>query len=301
MAEEESSNLLVYLVIGIIALALIFVIIKTWFVGTQSALGEQECWNSVDQHAKIIALSKNDVAIDIKCPTRNDTIPAKMQPEQVNAKIADAWAACWSEWHRGQAILFNKDGVYCHVCQIFTFEDRASIEGLPTYLKTHNVPSQGISYFAYLTPFSTQDTAYLEDLNINVDKEKAKALDQKESMPIEGKPFAIIIVYAKGQSVIQQLLSGNKENTILAGTGLLIGGISVGSGAAALIPIVGLTGPVGIGLVVAAAAVTAGAGVISVIFMKDKQPQWMAVSSFKPYDENIIKDLKCTMAPVKQK
>ena len=295
---------MVYLIIIVIIL-LLFVGYFAFLNNTANELIiDQTCWNDVALHSKLVGATKAEVTPDIKCPTHQETIKKSDSDEEASQKIATAWARCWANWHRGQAVLFNDTGTYCHVCHIFTFENREQLEGLYTYMRTHNVPGTEMNYLNYLTPFSTQETGYVEYFPTELSEDQKKEVG--ETLDLENDKYAIIFLYAKGQSNIDELMQGNRLELLLGGTGLAFIGVSTAlygiAGISTALTAAATTGaamswnPVG-WAILGATAVAAAGTIIYAAIEAGEPPQWMAVTFFVPYNPDTIEALGCKVAP----
>ena len=308
------SNFLAYVIIGIVAAILIgAAVIK--FVDLHKETRDQTiCWQSINEHSQLVQLTEGETQPDINCPTRFDTISKKKTNTEAVERVARYWAECWREWHKGNAILFRKSGVYCHVCQVIEFEEREKLEGLFTYLNTFDVddlnnPLISVEFaqyrekpkiYSYLLPYSTDQTTNLEDLPIDTStmtEQQFENLKFDDTVPIGGNNYAIVIVYAKGQDAISEFLAGRRVETAVAGGGMVIGGV-----AAAGIGIIAASGWTGVGLVVGGAVLVTG-GVIALweSWTGGDPPDHLSMSMFIKYNTENIQNLGCEYLPAHQR
>lgn len=300
----------IYYIIGIIIPIVFLILVLSGLVSLKSNMNnviiDQECWNSIEIHSRLVQATKSEVTPDINCPTKFETIKKSEKEKNVNKEIASAWANCWGNWHRGRVELFNSSGSYCHICNIITFEDRSELKNLYTYLNTYTVPGTQMKYFQYLSPFSTESIEYVQDIPEELDETRKKQLG--DYITLNNEDYAIIFFYAKGEDQITKFLNNKRTETVLAGSGLAILGVGVTTVAAAAfasaLTAAATTGaslswtPLG-WVILGVTAITAGGVLIYAALTAGDNPQWITFSAFLPYNEETLESLGCDIAPVR--
>jgi len=302
--DAKSSYIIISLAIALVVLIIILSSLKSLKNNTDSLIIDQDCWNSVAIHTNLVKLSQNEITPDLKCPTHIKTIPKKMDEEKANKIIADSWATCWANFHKGQAELFNTSGTYCHTCSIIKFEDRQQLNNLYTYMRTHDVPATNTPYLAYLAPFSTKNTDFIEELPKDLDDQRKKQLGDQIS--IDNQNFAVIFFYVKGEDEIKDFLLNKRDDlTVTGGILAVLGTSSFVYGSSAFVA--GLSAaatggaslswtPVG-WVILGATAVTAGGYLIYQVWTAGERPQWITFTAFMPYNQETLESLGCEYAP----
>ncbi len=297
-----------YIIIGI-AIALVVLIIFISFLASlkksaDSLIIDQNCWNSVAIHSKLVQVSSSEITPDLDCPTHIINIPKKFTDEQADKKIADSWAGCWANFHKGRAELFNASGTYCHTCSIVKFEDRQQLNNLYTYMRTKHVPGTDTQYLAYLAPFSTKQTDFIDSLPKDLDEQRKKELG--DSIEIKDQDFAVIFFYAKGEDSIKDFLLNKREGlTVTGGIIAVLGTASFVYGSSAFVASLSAAAMSGAALswtpagwvILGATAVAAGGYLIYEVWTAGERPQWITFTAFMPYNQEKLESLGCEYAP----
>lgn len=305
MDENDTPHYLVWLMLGLFSFILIVIVIWQIKDAFEATVDEQTCYQSIERHAQLIAASRCEVEPDITCPTRRSVIPPSYTDKQVNRNISAYWTQCWREWHRGKKDLFCEEGVYCHVCHVISFPERQELNGLLTYMEVHPakdgalVSGEEVSILDYLRSPPPTKPRYVQELEQHLLQNGGEQFSfadlEDDTLPLEQEDYAIIVVYAKGQSTITDLLSGNRKELLLGGTSaIVVGGLTVLSATA---PFVSLPALVVVGGV---ALIGAGTGVDLLALFGGDAPETFAVSRFEPYHPETLRDLGCQIGPAHQ-
>lgn len=260
------------------------------------AMEKQTCKTNVKAHS-MLKLRYADFSGEINCPT----VPLKIDDkneEIAKKKLAGALYDCWDQFGEGKLELFSGDSVYCHICHRITFGEKIKINGLTTYLATHNAPNQKISYLQYLTAERTQNSEVLNEF------EKKNIVDTIDAS--KNKEYAIVFTYIKGKKYLDEYLE--KAKYTAPGIGLIalgFGVIKVGGALGGVVSATVIGLPAGI-LIAKGSLLTGGfmmAGGVAWSFLAGYFAgvpfEHIALISFIPYDAQSIQSLNCKELPIK--
>jgi len=277
-------------ILAIVALVIFSLFLYKSYIDMRERLAIQDCKNSIMAHSILLTGTSGSIAPDIKCPTREVTIKDK---DLKNAKniIAEDMHRCWYEWNRGDGRYFQGDGVFCHICSIYTFNDKnQKIEGFMNYLSTSPIKvkypgdTAGLAYMDYFQGYTTPKSAEIANQKIQ-DVSKTDIIDTSQK-------YASIFVYASGKDAIYKALEGGNRGTLLA-----IGGIAGVGGAVAAVALV--SNPAG-WVVLGVGVAFAGGYLVYEALTGGDSPEWISYISFRPYNTDELKALGCEKLDVNQ-
>jgi hypothetical protein len=268
--------------LAIIIIVLIAIFIFNFFQTAKDKLEIQDCRNSIGAHAVLATVSQREIFTDIKCQTRELLIDASNE-NKAKKKIAEDMRRCWYEWQKGDAQLFEGEGIFCHICSVYSFKQNTTITQFQSFLMNENIDlsskypeeTKKVTYMTYFQGYRTPLINEIENLP-NVSKTPFK----DTSIIDTSKKYSTIFVYASGKEDMQAFLEGGTRSTVLVGGGVLAGG-----GVIAILAGVGPPGWIIGGIVVG--------GVLIWQALTFEQPQWLSVIQFIEYDNKTISDLGC--------
>lgn len=282
-------------IIAIVSLLVISIFAYNAYVKFRDNLSVQSCKNSIEAHSLIAKGSFSEIFTDIKCPTKEINIK---NLKIANEIIAEDMHRCWYIWNKGEGQYFKGEGNYCHVCSIYSFNDKGQkVYGLMQYLATKTIKVKypgdkvGVSYQNYFQVYATNDaTEKITNTNI----QQLAEIDQLDT----SQKYATIFVYASGKDAAQVALEGGVRSTV--GTvglfGVVGGSLAVGTGITTAI-FIG-SNPIG-WIVGGVAGVTLGTtALIESLTVKD--PEWVSYIAFRPYNAEELKTLQCNQMVVNQ-
>lgn len=274
-------------ILAIVIILFIAFLIWRFFDNAKEKLEIQDCRNSIGAHALLAKVSQREIFTDIKCQTRELNIDAKNH-ENAKRVMAEDMRRCWYEWQKGNAQLFEGEGIFCHVCGVYSFKQKdQKIERFATFLLTENIKirsvypedTQKMTYMQYFQGFTTEQIDEIEKFPKNGTFADSAIIDTS-------KKYATIFVYASGKDEIEEYLEGGGRSTAL-----VAGGVSVALGATAIGAAFIVSNPVG-WVVGGVLAVTAG--VIAIYnALTPEEPQWMSIVQFMEYNSTEINELGC--------
>lgn len=273
----------------IVLLVLIVLVINlrnSFFIDTDSPI----CASQIRGHSALAAVSNDQVAPQISCPTEIISQQVTGSAE-ANSLIAEQMAKCWSQWGRGEISLFGRqEGTYCHICSMVTIGGVSEVRGLPEYLK--QTQYRDVTYDAYLTN-GMGSMATVADWSMGTQE-----------------PIAVVFHYSKGLTGLQRIhdmiitagLGGNPGTGAIRGAGA--GAVGAGAGLFAIGVAAGVVGaPVVIPGVVATTIVVGGAtlgGGTGLLASMHARPEMntTALVVVRPLNQDEITQLGCQYAPV---
>jgi len=293
--KKAEFNMVIAIVISLVVIVLVSFILYNFYLSMKSKLEVQSCHDSVAAHSAIAVGSSRDYFTDIKCPTKTITVDNTNQLTAEKA-MAEDMHKCWYEWQQGNAQLFKGDGVFCHVCSVYTFKDKSTaLNGFAQYLAKQPIAisypgdTPGISYIDYLKGYKTKNT----DLVNNAEMQKLVNGDAIAT----SQDYASIFVYASGKEGIQKTLEGSRGGLATVSSLAIFGGIT--SGGIALGAIAIGSNPVG-WIIGSAGLVTIGTiGLYNALF-NTENPEWVSFIVFKPYTNQELQNIGCEQLPVNQ-
>lgn len=292
-ADSTGMKFVIALIITV-AFALIYLLwLKDFRIFGENLEDYTICKNSNIENAKLRLKINNQVIQERKgnkCKTEYITVPKDKELEFVAKKMS----LCWDIYLEGKEELFEtEDNNYCAFCSVLTFKDKKQLNGLTNYLIEHQAPTQGKSYYQYLTRtvvtdeiFQEIENSQLNDLH-TIDTSKPLAV-----MFVMGKnvyPDGIIKASSVTTGGIGAIAGGAIGSTAIAGV-LIKSGIGLCIG----IPVVGCTiGAilVGVGGVTGALAL----GVPGYFIGSHNNPDLDTKILLWPYTKEDLSQLKCTM------
>jgi len=296
-------------VIAVVTLIVLSVFAYKVYISYKEKLSIQSCKNSIQAHSLIAKGTFREIFTDIKCPTKEINIKDLKKSREI---IAEDMHRCWYIWGQGSGQYFKGDGNYCHVCSIYSFDDKGQqVKGLIQYLGTTPIKIKypgdktGITYQDYFQGYSTPNSA--EKVNSNI--QQLAEMDRIDTT----QKYATIFVYASGKDSINKMLEGGGRTTAVAA-----GGTAVALGVAA--GYVGTTAGIGVVTSIATGATTIAAanfwnpvgwtigGVVLVAggayILKEaftpKDPEWISYIAFRPYNAKELDSLECDQMVVNQ-
>ncbi|MGV8086312.1 MAG: hypothetical protein ACP5N1_01650 [Candidatus Woesearchaeota archaeon] len=297
-------------VIAVITLVVLGLFAYKAYVGFRDKLSIQSCKTSIEAHSLIARGSFREIFTDIKCPTKEINIKDLKKTKEI---IAEDMHRCWYIWGKGNGQYFKGDGNYCHICSIYSFDDKGQkVSGLIQYLAVTPIKIKytgdnvGITYQDYFQGYTTPNSA---------EKIQSRQITELADMDVidTSQKYATIFVYASGKNSIDKMLEGGKRTTAATagGTAALLGVAATGYGTYAGI---GLITSITTGATTVAAAnfwnpvgwvvggvVLVGAGVyVLVEAFSPENPEWIAYIAFRPYDSEELKNLECDQIVVNQ-
>jgi hypothetical protein len=307
--KGEFGNMM-FVMLAIIAVATILILafwLNTMYTKIKDSNNIKNCQASIAAHAFIAAGSKGEIYTDVKCPTR--TVRLDPGDSKVNEKIAEDMHRCWYEWGKGKLRLFEGEGIFCHICSVYQFEEYdKKVYGLMQYIATQNIQVKypgdikGLSYMDYFQGYeSPKSKEYID----NSDQQKIKQMYEGDYLDTNQK-YATFFVYASGKDGITSFLDGGGRSTLTAGGGILMSlGITASlAGATGIIATFTTALTAGtlnawnpVGWVILAGVgvggvILGGAALYTAIFGGD-DPEWMSTIVFKDYNNDSISALGC--------
>lgn len=293
----DNNYIIVVVMIGAITLVLLSVIIYQIYNAVKEKMEIQDCANSIKAHALLAKTTEREVFTDIKCQTREKTIDAENH-ETARKELAEDMRRCWYEWLKGQEQLFEGEGIFCHVCSIYTFKQKdQKIDGFATFLFKESIEisskypedTEKMSYIQYFQKYKTKDVE-------NIDK-FPKTGEFKDITTIDtSKKYATIFVYASGKKSMQEFMEGGYRTTALVGGGTVAGLGAMAAAKGAVVLIAG--GPPG--WIIGGVIVLGIGGYAVYEALTPEDPQWMSVIQFMEYDDQKIRELGCQYLAVNQ-
>ncbi len=294
-SKAEKRNMVIVGFVLLIVIVIIMVLFMKSIGTTTDILAEKnKCKQSV--YAAGIHIKDISFTEEINCPTKYTTIADK-EPKKINKKLADSMINCWDNFGQGKLQLFNKENVFCSVCEIIDFKEKdQKIYGLTEYLFKTDIPSTNKKYADFLMGHATQESKkYVEDPNIY---EKLK--NQFETSYIDtSNKYAVVFVYAFGKSAIDNLkdaMGGRTKSSLIFGSAAAVGG----GVAAGLI----ICSAASFGVCAAAVGITAaviGGVTAAITYFSGDNPEWVSFIQLVDYDEHSLGALGCQYLPVEQK
>ena len=314
MAQRGQQGAIIYWILVIIALIiLLLVVLQAKKLLFDKPFHKAECASQVLASSQLTRLGKGEIAAPITCPTKDEPVPAKASDEEIKARLASDMKECWDTWGRGQYLLFDQDGVYCHICSHVTFEDKTkTIQGFNQYLVDTTVPGHEITYIDYFNP--NYESEQFAGTALKIDKSKYANVRDADAFSNSGvavwggtfvtsKDYGVLFYYARGEEqinlVITELSKDTIDKTAGGAKGLVIGGV-VGVGAATIACGVFTLGTCWV-VAGAAGAIAGTTGLLIGVFTADNPPQYAPFVLVRELDETAIKQLDCTNSAAKRK
>lgn len=287
-------NTILLWMILIATVIMLFIVIN----GVFSWLFEQDpeeasCAVQVLASKTISSLTKGDHALGITCPSRKVIVPP-LADEDTNRVLAEEMRSCWKTWGEGKDILFEEDGIYCHICSYITFEQPGTLPDFGQFLATEKPKNEDITYLEYFQPgFSS------------IEQEKSIEFENKK-YPIQtgsvdkSKPYASIFYHVRGEKQINLFLTQISQDSInrplgTAG-GFLVGGGLGGAAAGGSALLIGC-GAISGGLCWAAVGVgVVAVGIPSALignYLANHPPEYASFIVFRQLDFENIQNLGC--------
>lgn len=275
----------VAIIIILVALVLLFFLLRKIFVSADLTTEEMKCRESIGKYIVAKTLTKGDFNTQIECPTWFDTITEKNE-YTIKKEVAEKMRRCWSIWYEGKNELFKEDYLYCHPCYIIDFKEKdKKISGMNLFLAEETIPYSNLSYMDYLAGFSTPNIKSYYDENINqIEQDKAFVIDTN-------KQYAVFFVYAKGEDAIDNIKNKLGGDFPSAGIAAGIGGTG-GFLFAVFVIGASATGPIAV-ILIGAGAIISGA----IAYFSGEPPQWMSLIALREYNVDKLKDIGCEVSP----
>ncbi|MFA5797763.1 MAG: hypothetical protein WC916_07075 [Candidatus Woesearchaeota archaeon] len=315
-----------YAVIATIVIVLLAAFTYNYFSKAKEKLAIHDCKNSIGAHALLAEMTEFEIVTDIKCPTRQLVIKTGDE-QKAKKQIAEDMRRCWYEWGRGNLKLFEGDGIFCHVCSIYTFDNNSKrLDGLLQYIATTKMPPRfpedpvGISYQDYFQGFSSPQSEQ------EFKKSDIQGVTNFDTINTSYK-YATVFVYASGKDFIDKALENGGRTTaitfggaaLLLGTAATITGTTIAiSAISSAITATAVTATAVGGTVAVAGTVAAinwwnpvgwiAIGVVLVavgtalyyVATDSEDMRWISFITIRPYNEKELIGLGCEKAPVNQ-
>jgi len=320
--KAESTMFLAMAILGVIVILLLSVWLYTFYKAAKDSAEAKNCRNSIAAHEFLVSSSKGEVFTDIKCPTRQFILNTNNE-EKLKSDIAEDMHRCWYEWGQGNGKYFEGDGIFCHVCAIYDFNNKdVQVQGFAQYLAKQPIKIKypgdkpGLSYQDYLDGYQSPKSAEL--------LAKMPSGATNYDYINTSQKYATIFVYISGKDALQKFFEGRGTAFAVGGTGaIILGGLATYLGASAMVGAgvtAGVTAFVG-GATAGAAAtaastaamgatvawipvagwiiggacfLVAGASVVYLVYeAKTTEPFWISLITFTPYNADNIKQLGC--------
>ncbi len=287
MKQGQIHSFWIQLIIAVFIILALLYFVYLSRVGAFTILSEKSCEQSIDAnirgHIRGLAIDT-----DINCPTNTNPIIAKSQ-EDKKKEVAERMNKCWTKFRAGKEELFAENKIYCSICDVFEFEDKASVAGFSDYLSKTKIENEDITYIDYFSGYNTpQAEKALPKLTLaQLQQTKTDELDTS-------KRYSIIFVYAKGKDEVAKVVRHITWQTPEGKTGFIAGagtGVAAGATVGITVFLIG-SNPVGWAVgtaVVVGAVVDAGAYFLS----SDNHPEWASFIMLKEYNAQSLKDLNC--------
>lgn len=272
------------ILVNIVLVAVALLVMGNLMLGYRQAtdtMAEKELCRSSVRSVSNVRTPFGRVNYALQCPTVDLLITEKLDNERgkdyAKKQVADAMYHCWDKFDRGDATLFDDQGIYCSVCNWIEFEDKdKELVGMTDYLAKTNIGSKPITYLDFLAKKETPTF-------------KAAFEQYKEETALEdsmntNQLYSIIFVYARGDQSLQQLAQSYIGPVPV--TGATVSGSSLGLMAAAKYgphPLIRL----------GAAGVLLGSYGASIEYQLKRKPQWLASIALVPHNEGELGKLGC--------
>ena len=176
MSGEEKSTLVLW-IISIISTIILIMLITGLFSEYRNVQPEMErCALDIKISGGMSSFTSGSQASEINCPTQEKEFSKRMNDEEIKDELAQSMVSCYELWGSGDLLLFDEDGIYCHMCQLSTFEeDGPAITDFGDYL-TQN-PTVGPTY-------ANQLTAVVKDPNDDQDETLQEITQQLTSQKL---------------------------------------------------------------------------------------------------------------------
>lgn len=277
-------------ILGAIIMVFIIIMADRFYENAKEKMEIQDCRNSIGAHALLAKTSQREIFTDIKCQTRELTIDASNH-ETARKEIAEDMRRCWYEWQKGNAQLFEGEGIFCHICSVYDFKQKdQKIEQFATFLLKENIEirsiypedTQKMTYMQYFQGYRTKDIDNIEKTPKTGDFKDTAAIDTS-------KKYTSIFVYASGKTNMQTFMEGGYRTTALIGGGTVAGLGAMAAAKGVVVLIAG--GPPGW---IIGGVIVLGIGAYALYeALTPVDPQWMSVIQFMEYDDQKIKELGC--------
>jgi len=306
--KGDSWGYVQYAVLATIVIVLLAAFTYNYFSKVKEKLAIQDCKNSIGAHALLASITDFEIITDIKCPTRQIVVKTDNE-DKAKKQIAEDMRRCWYEWGRGNLTLFEGDGVFCHVCSVYTFKpENKSINGFVYYLGKERIPLRfpddpiGVSYQDYFQGFNSPNSKEeLPDITL-----PEFATFVAEDYIDTSQKYATIFVYASGKTDKTKALEngGRIGMATRGGIEILLGTAAVGAGVSSAIGMIGTAAAVNfwnpLGWVLGG-AVLIGTGIyVASEALSHDETVWRSYIKFKPYNSDELRTLGCEKAPVNQ-
>jgi len=288
-------------IIALVSLIVMSLFLYKAYVGIRNNTSVQSCKDSIATHSFVAGMSERDIFTDIKCPTNEITIK---NLKDTNPTIAEDMHTCWYEWGKGKGQYFQGDGVFCHICSIYSFNNKGqTVNGLTQYLTQTPIQlkytgdTQGITYMDYFQGYSTPKSAEMVQENI----QKTTTTDTLDT----SQEYASIFVYASGKDVVSKTLDGNRA-ALAASGGIFVaagttagiaaaGGFMTTLSAAAVVGTLNSWNPVGWVILGSVGVVSIGVGAAATYeaAFGGKDPEWISYIALRQYNADQLKLLGC--------
>jgi len=292
-------------ILGAMIMVLIIIMVDRFYTNAKEKLEIQSCRNSIGAHALLAKTSQREIFTDIKCQTRELQINAGNH-ESAKREIAEDMRRCWYEWQKGNAQLFQGEGIFCHVCSVYDFKQKdQKIDKFQTFLMKEDImlsskypeDTERVSYIQYIGPFKTNQLEEIEKFPNKIESIDNQIIDTS-------KKYTTIFVYISGKDETEEALEGGgrtgyaTRGGFYLATGTLVAAAGAKGILSATLTGAAVSGPVGW---IVGGVILAGLGIyILTDALTPEQPQWMAYVVFREYNPEEIKDMGCQYLAVNQ-
>jgi len=278
-----SARILMVMILVLIVGVILIVFLQKWYETASYEAHKRQCQQSVMLHA---ASQKIGELSEIKCPVWIETLSG--DDENIKRRIADLMTDAWDVFGKGKYELFAQETVYCSIYAVVDFKDKNKrIDGFVDYLTDTTIPFKNVKYIEYL---SGRESDKAKSLIPDLEKIKQNAVDVNKIDT--SKDYAIIFVYAKGNSFIKDIIErfGSIKASLgagaLAGTGGIIGAVFI-------------LGTNPFGWVTTIVGVTAFTFTAIETYFAEGETGWYSAVVFRPYVKEEIEKLGCKEFPVR--
>jgi len=190
----DSAATIILVVVG---LAITIVVFKN-FSGFLffDPIEKYDCAGEILLHQKVTSFSKGNLVSSIRCPTNEVFVKKDVNDVAIKEELAKQMKWCWDSWGKGEYVLFNGTGTFCHVCTMMRFEKRdKEIPNFLTYLTETKVPGTDVTYFEYFYPLSRGERFDTEEMKQQLLKQGEPQLDTEEDL-------AVLFYYVRGSEKV---------------------------------------------------------------------------------------------------
>lgn len=287
----------VYVILAAVVLLILVTLIPNIANQINTTTRQTSCRASVESlerlHINGVQVSPDEVS----CPTEEITIRSD-DSQTMKKEIADAMVGCWSDFKEGRPTIFSESRTYCALCSVIDFQDKdRSLGHFTEFLATQPLPSnRSKTYMDYLMRYENPRAREIID-DPSIFDSADTALDDRIDT---SKRYAVVFVYAKGKTAIENVIDyfGRGTTSLAMGFGAW-GTTTLATGTAAVVlgasPVGWITaGTVGFGFLVGS-----GTALKTYFADEDDEPH-LAFIMLQEHTPRTFKDLGCEYYPASQ-